>query len=90
MIKANSFGGNGKNQKRIIIFLASSGKRHEWNKSLHVQHQVMEYSYNICFTETNVAGALPSERITEYLDEWSDIHKQTLHGFAICFNTDKV
>ena len=50
----------------------------------------MEYSYNICFTETNVAGALPSERITEYLDEWSDIHKQTLHGFAICFNTDKI
>ena len=44
----------------------------------------------ICFTETTVTGALPSERITQYLDGWSDIHKQTLHGLTICFHTDKV
>ena len=32
----------------------------------------------------------PSKHIDEILDDWKDIHKNTRHGLALCYNVSKV
>ena len=39
--------------------------------------------------ETNINDS-PAKHIDEILDEWKDIHRNTLHGLALCFNVNKV
>ena len=62
--------------------------------TLHISHFLSDtahsvYSSLMCFTETNVAGS-NFNRIKAYLPEWDDIHEQTRHGLAICYNITKV
>ena len=47
------------------------------------------YSCLFCFTETNISDSL-SKQIDEILDDWKDIHKNTRHGLALCYNVAKV
>ena len=57
----------------------------------HIAHHVNDQFYLnrcsiMCFTETNVNGRM-FERIESFHTQWSDIHKDTEHGLAICFKT---
>ena len=47
------------------------------------------YSSLFCFTETNTNDS-PAKHIDEILDNWKDIHKNTHHGLALCYNVSKV
>ena len=47
------------------------------------------YSSLFCFTETNINDS-PAKHIDEILDDWKDIHKNTHHGLAFCYNVNKV
>ena len=63
-----------------------------WNG--HLEHFL---SYKICstyfslsyFTEANISNS-PSKHIDEILDDWEDIHKNTQHGLALCYDVSKV
>ena len=39
----------------------------------------------LCFAEFNINDR-PAKHIDEILDDWKDIHKNTQHGLALCFN----
>ena len=63
-----------------------------WN--VHIEHFLCDkiystYSSLFCFTETNTSNS-PAKRIDEILDDWKDIHKNTQHGLALCYNMNKV
>ena len=63
-----------------------------WNG--HLEHFLSNkicssYSSLFCFTETNINDS-PSKHIDEILDGWKDIHKNTQHGLAPCYNVSKV
>ena len=47
------------------------------------------YSNLFCFTKTNINDS-PTKHIDEILDDWKDIHKNTQHGLALCYNVSKV
>ena len=60
----------------------------------HLKHFLSEkiystYSSLFCFTETNINDS-PSKHTDEILDDWKDIHKNTQHGVALCYNMSKV
>ena len=46
------------------------------------------YSSLFCFTENNINDS-PSKHIDEIVDDWKDIHNNTQHGFALCYNMSK-
>ena len=63
-----------------------------WN--VHLEHFLSvkiysTYSSLLCFTETNINDS-PAKHIDEILDDWKDIHKNTQHGLALCYNMSKV
>ena len=63
-----------------------------WNS--HLEHFLSEkiystYSSLFCFTETNINDS-PAKHINDILDDWKDIHKNTQHGLALCYNVSKV
>ena len=63
-----------------------------WNS--HLEHFLSEkiystYSSLFCFTETNINYS-PAKHINDILDDWKDIHKNTQHGLALCYNVSKV
>ena len=63
-----------------------------WN--IYLEHLLSDKIYSIysslfCFTETNI-NASPAKHIDEILDDWKDIHKNTHHGLALCYNVNKV
>ena len=63
-----------------------------WNS--HLEHFLSEkiyspYSSLFCFTETNINDS-PAKHINGILDDWKDIHKNTQHGLALCYNVSKV
>ena len=62
-----------------------------WN--VHLEHFLSDkiyltYSSLFCFTETNINDS-PAKHIDEILDDWKDIHKNTQHGLALCYNVSK-
>ena len=62
-----------------------------WN--FHLEHFLSDkiystYSSLFCFTETNINDS-PAKHIDEILDDWKDIHKNTQHGLALCYNVSK-
>ena len=63
-----------------------------WN--VHLEHFLSDkiystYSSLFCFTETSINDS-PTKHIDEILDNWKDIHKNTQHGLALCYNVSKV
>ena len=63
-----------------------------WN--VHLEHFLSDkiystYSSLFCFTETNLNDS-PAKHIYEVLDDWKDIHKNTQHRLALCYNLSKV
>ena len=63
-----------------------------WNS--HLEHFLSEkiystYSSLFCFTETNINYS-PAKHVNDILDDWKDIHKNTQHGLALCYNVIKV
>ena len=63
-----------------------------WN--VHLEHFISDkiystYSSQFCFLETNINDS-PAKHIDEILDDWKDIHKNTQHGLALCYNMSKV
>ena len=63
-----------------------------WN--FHLEHFLSDkiystYSSLFCFTETNINDS-PAKHIDEILDDWKDIHKNTEHGLALCYNESNV
>ena len=45
----------------------------------------------LCFTETDITSQNYSYAdISEYLPTWTNIHKPTEHGLAICYDTPRV
>ena len=63
-----------------------------WNG--HLEHFLSDkiystYSSLFCFTETNINDS-STKYIDEILDNWKDIHKNTQHGLALCYNASKV
>ena len=42
-----------------------------------------------CCTETNINDS-PTKHVDEILDDWNDIHKNTQHGLALCYNMSKL
>ena len=63
-----------------------------WNS--HLEHFLSEKTYSLycslfCFTETNINDS-PAKHINDILDDWKDIHKNTQHGLALCYNVSKV
>ena len=63
-----------------------------WN--VHLEHFLSDkiyltYSSLFCFTETNINDS-PAKHIDEILDDWIDIHKNTHHGLALCYNLNEV
>ena len=65
-----------------------------WNA--HIQHFLTdkvytEYCSLICLTETHCFDNGGSfNKIEQYAEGWTDIHKQTQHGLALCYNVSKV
>jgi len=65
-----------------------------WNA--HIEHFLcdkvyLDYCDIFCFTETHLSAT--DSRIfgiSQYAPGWCDIHKNTDHGLAICFNSNKV
>ena len=60
----------------------------------HLEHFLSEkvystYSSLFCFTKTNINDS-PAKHINDILDDWKDIHKNTQHGLALCYNVSKV
>ena len=67
------------------------------------QYQVMKSTYTsffydsiyteqstvLCFSETNLSNQ-SYENISKFMPGWDGIHKLTNHGFAICFDNEKV
>ena len=49
----------------------------------------LTFSSLFCFTETNINDS-PVKYIDKILDNWKDIHKNTQHGLALCYNMSKV
>ena len=47
------------------------------------------YSSLFCFTETNINDS-PAKHIDRILDDRKDIHRNTQHGLALCYNVCKV
>ena len=63
-----------------------------WNA--HLEHFLSDniyqsYSSLFCLTEANINDR-PVKHIDEVLDDWKDIHKNTQHGLALCYNVSKV
>ena len=63
-----------------------------WN--VHLEHFLSDkiystYSSLFCFTETNINDN-PEKHIDEILDYWKDIHNNTHHVLALCYNVSKV
>ena len=63
-----------------------------WN--IYLEHLLSGKIYSVysslfCFTETNINDS-PAKHIDEILHDWIDIHKNTLHGLALCYNVNKV
>ena len=44
----------------------------------------------MCFTETNVRRITEITRIESFHTKWRDIHKETEHGLAICYNNENM
>ena len=62
--------------------------------SVHLEHFMSDkiystYSSLFSLTETNINDS-PAKYIDEILDDWKDIHKNTHHGLALCYNVNKV
>ena len=63
-----------------------------WNA--HIEHFLTDKVYSkccslFCLTETHVNdGCL--NHMEKYEEDWTDIHKRTDHGLAICYNASKV
>ena len=47
------------------------------------------YSSLFYFTETNTNNTTENQ-IDEILDDWKEIHKNTQHGLALCYNMSKL
>ena len=60
-----------------------------WQHPLIELTRYSNYSSLFCFTETNINDS-PAKHIDEILDDWKDIHKNTEHGLALCYNESKV
>ena len=63
-----------------------------WNA--HIKHILTDKTFIndsvvLCFTETHVADS-NTNQIQDFENEWSDLHKPTEHGLAICYNTKHV
>ena len=63
-----------------------------WN--VHLEHFLSDkicstYFSLFCFTETNINDS-PAKHVDEILDDRKDIHKNTQHGLALCYNLSKV
>ena len=63
-----------------------------WN--FHLEHFLSNkiysnYSMLFCCTETNINDS-PAKHVDEILDDWNDIHKNTQHGLALCYNMSKL
>ena len=63
-----------------------------WN--VHLEHFLSDKIYStyfslFCFTETNINDS-PAKHVDEILDDRKDIHKNTQHGLALCYNLSKV
>ena len=63
-----------------------------WNG--HLEHFLSDkihstYSSLFCFTETHINDSL-SKHIDEILDDCKDIHENTQHRLALCYNVSKV
>ena len=64
------------------------------SQNVHLEHFLSDkiystYSSLFCFTKTNINDS-PAKYIDEILDDWKDIHKNTRHGLALCYNMSKV
>ena len=62
--------------------------------NVHLEHFLSDkiystYSSLFYFTETSINDS-PAKHIDEILDDWKDIHKNTQHGLAQCYNVSKV
>ena len=71
----------------IFLFNISS-----WNG--HLEHfpsdkMYITYSRLFLFTETSINDS-PTKHTDEILNDWKDIHKNTQHGLAPCYNVSKV
>ena len=62
--------------------------------SVHLEHFLCgkiysTYSSLFCFTEANTNNTTENH-IDEILDDWKEIHKNTQHGLALCYNMSKL
>jgi hypothetical protein len=75
---------------RVLLLL----NLRSWIK--HIAHHFNDQFYLnrcsiMCFTETNVNGRMSEvERIESFHTQWRDIHKDTEHGLAICYNKENI
>ena len=63
-----------------------------WN--VHLEHFLSDKTYSsysnlFCFTETNTNDSR-AKHIDEILDDGNDIHKNTHHGLALCYNSSEI
>ena len=62
----------------------------EWSFRTFSQWQdILNLFEPFCFTDTNINNSL-SKHIDLILVDWKDIHKNTLHGLALCYNMSRV
>ena len=62
----------------------------EWSFRHFLRDKIYSaYSILFCFTETSI-NYRPAKHVDEMLDDWKDIHKNTQHDLAQCYNVSKV